>query len=43
LHEAYAEGRLVDPGTNLGRSFARLTAKIAGTTENKKKRFSLFG
>ena len=43
LQEAYSEGRLVDPNSNLGKSFGRFTAKIAGTTESKKKRFSLFG
>jgi Flp pilus assembly CpaE family ATPase len=42
LQEAYAEGRLVDEASNLGKSIARLTGKIAGT-EPKKKKFSLFG
>jgi pilus assembly protein CpaE len=43
LQDAYAEGRLVDDKSHLGKSFARLTAKIAGTTEDKKKKFTLFG
>jgi pilus assembly protein CpaE len=42
LQDAYSEGRLLDPTTNLGKSFGRLAAKIAGVTETKKK-FSLFG
>jgi pilus assembly protein CpaE len=42
LQEAYAEGRLVDGASHLGKSFSRLTGKIAGT-EPKKKKFSLFG
>jgi pilus assembly protein CpaE len=44
LQEAYAEGRMVDSGTNLGQGFTRLTAKISGVPETqKKKKFSLFG
>jgi len=43
LQEAYVEGRLVDSSTHLGKSFARLAAKIAGTTDDKKKKFTLFG
>ncbi|HEX5431954.1 MAG TPA: AAA family ATPase [Bryobacteraceae bacterium] len=42
LHEAYAEGKLGNPGSHAGQSFARLAAKIAGV-EPKKKKFSLFG
>ena len=42
LQEAHADGRLVDSGTNLGRSFSRLAMRIAGVSEPKKK-FSLFG
>jgi pilus assembly protein CpaE len=42
LQEAYAEGRLVDEASNLGRSISRLTGKISGA-EPKKKKFSLFG
>jgi pilus assembly protein CpaE len=43
LEEAYAEGRLLDPGSSLGKNFGRLAAKIAGVEDNKKKKFSLFG
>lgn len=43
LQDAYSEGRLVDDKSHLGKSFARLTAKIAGTTDDKKKKFTLFG
>ena len=43
LQEAYVEGRLVSSDTHLGKSFARLAGKIAGTTDDKKKKFSLFG
>ena len=43
LQDAYAEGRLVDEKSQLGKSFVRLTAKIAGTTQDKKKKFTLFG
>ena len=43
LQEAYAEGRLLEPGSKLGKNFARLTAKIAGVEDGTKKRFSLFG
>ena len=42
LQEAYTEGRLVDGASHLGKSFSRLTGKIAGT-QPKKKKFSLFG
>jgi pilus assembly protein CpaE len=42
LQDAYSEGRLLDPGSTLNRSFARLAMKIAGVTE-KKKKFALFG
>lgn len=43
LQEAYVEGRLVSDDSHLGKSFARLARKIAGTTEDKKKKFTLFG
>ena len=44
LQEAYAEGRMVDHGSNLGRTFQHLAAKIAGVDEpKKKKKGSLFG
>ena len=43
LQDAYVEGRLVDSNSHLGKSFARLAAKIAGTADDKKKKFTLFG
>jgi len=43
LQDAYVEGRLVDTNSHLGKSFARLAAKIAGVADDKKKKFSLFG
>jgi pilus assembly protein CpaE len=43
LQDAYVEGRLVDGNSHLGKSFARLASKIAGVTEDKKKKFTLFG
>jgi pilus assembly protein CpaE len=43
LQEAYSEGRLLEAGSNLGKNFVRLTARIAGVEDNNKKRFSLFG
>jgi pilus assembly protein CpaE len=43
LQDAYVEGRLVDGNSHLGKSFARLAGKIAGTPEDKKKKFTLFG
>jgi len=43
LQDAYVEGRLVDANSHLGKSFARLAAKISGTTDDKKKKFTLFG
>jgi len=42
LNECYSEGKLVDRGSPLGKSFVRLATKIANVTETKKK-FSLFG
>ena len=42
LNESYSEGKLVDRGSALGKSFVRLATKIANVTETKKK-FSLFG
>ena len=42
LQEAYAEGRLLNPDTSLGKSYAHLVARMAGLDE-KKKRLSLFG
>ena len=43
LQDAYVEGRLVDNASHLGKSFARLAGKIAGVTDDKKKKFTLFG
>jgi pilus assembly protein CpaE len=43
MQEAYAEGRLVDPTSSLGKNFSRLTGKITGIEPPKKKSFSLFG
>jgi len=43
LQDAYVEGRLVDGNSHLGKSFARLAAKISGTTDDRKKKFTLFG
>jgi pilus assembly protein CpaE len=44
LCDSYCEGRMLVPGSNLGRSLARLANKIAGTPEEKsKRRFSFFG
>jgi pilus assembly protein CpaE len=42
LQEAYAEGRLLNPDTFLGKSYAHLVARMAGLDE-KKRRLSLFG
>jgi pilus assembly protein CpaE len=45
LYETYAEGRMVDRGSELGKHFARLAARLADLQEEKapKKRFGLFG
>jgi pilus assembly protein CpaE len=44
IYEAYADGQLLSPNTNLGRQLARLAAKLAGVNEQTgKKRFSIFG
>jgi pilus assembly protein CpaE len=43
LQEAYTEGRLLDTTSHLGRSFNSLARRVAGVTEEKKKKFSLFG
>jgi pilus assembly protein CpaE len=42
LQEAYAEGRLLNPDTPLGKGYAHLVARMAGL-EEKKRRLSLFG
>jgi pilus assembly protein CpaE len=43
LYETYAEGRMLDRNTELGKQIARLTAKLASLQEEKsKKRFGWF-
>jgi pilus assembly protein CpaE len=45
LYETYAEGRMLNRNSELGREIARLAQKLAGLEEEKgpKKKFSLFG
>jgi pilus assembly protein CpaE len=44
LCDSYCEGRMLMPGSNLGRNLTRLAHKIAGTPEEKgKRRFAFFG
>jgi len=44
LYQAYAEGRLLSPESQLGKHFTRLAMNIAGVREDKGGRgFSLFG
>ena len=43
LQEVVNEGHLLDDSTHLGREFMRITKKIAGVEDVKKKKFSLFG
>jgi pilus assembly protein CpaE len=44
LCDSYCEGRMLVPGSNLGKNLARLAHKIAGTPEEKSTRkFSFFG
>jgi len=46
LYEAYAEGRMLDRGSNLGKNIARLASKLANTPQEEKgpkKRTGLFG
>jgi pilus assembly protein CpaE len=44
LCDSYCEGRMLIPGSTLGRNLSRLANKIAGTPEEKsKRRFSFFG
>jgi pilus assembly protein CpaE len=44
LCDSYCEGRMLVPGSNLGRHLSRLAHKIAGTPEEKSKhKFSFFG
>lgn len=42
LNESYSEGKLLERTSHLGKHFTRLTMKIAGVSEPKKK-FSMFG
>src|SRR5271157_2482875 len=45
LYETYAEGRMLDHGSELGKQIARLAAKLASLQEEQKgkKRFGWFG
>jgi len=47
LYETYAEGRMLNRGSDLGKEIGRLAAKLANVEEEKtatvKKRFALFG
>ena len=45
LYETYAEGRMLARGSELGKSIAKLAAKLANLEEEKgpKKRFGIFG
>ena len=44
LCDSYCEGRMLIPGSSLGRHLSRLAHKIAGTPEEKSKhKFSFFG
>ncbi|HUP04878.1 MAG TPA: AAA family ATPase [Bryobacteraceae bacterium] len=46
LYEAYAEGRMLDRGSELGKGIARLASKLANVQAEEKtakKRFGLFG
>jgi len=45
LYETYAEGRMLNRNSDLGKSMSRLATKLAGLEEGKtgKKRFALFG
>jgi len=52
LYETYAEGRMLNPGSELGKQMAKLAAKLASIKEDAaessgggtpKKKFSLFG
>jgi hypothetical protein len=45
LYETYAEGRMLDRNTELGKQIARLTAKLASLqeTNKSKKLFGWFG
>ena len=44
LYETYAEGRMLNRSSEVGKSMSKLAAKLAGIEEEKgKKRFALFG
>jgi Flp pilus assembly CpaE family ATPase len=46
LYETYAEGRMVNRNSDLGKQIARLAMKLGNIEEDKskdKKRFGLFG
>ena len=47
LYEAYAEGRMLAKGSELGKQLVRLANKLSSAEEDKekaaKKKFSLFG
>jgi pilus assembly protein CpaE len=42
LYECYAEGKLMDGNTSLGKELSRFAAKVAGIQETTKRRFSIF-
>jgi pilus assembly protein CpaE len=42
LHECYADGKLLSPGSPLNKHFASLAMKVAGVEPAKKKKFSLW-
>jgi hypothetical protein len=45
LYETYAEGRMLNRNSDLGKQIAKLAIKLGGLEEEKtsKKRFALFG
>jgi pilus assembly protein CpaE len=45
LYETYAEGRMLNPGSDLGKQIARMATKLAGLEDEKsgKRKFGLFG
>jgi hypothetical protein len=45
LYETYAEGRMLNRASELGKQIARCAQKLSGLEEEKtgKKRFGLFG
>jgi pilus assembly protein CpaE len=42
LYESFAEGKLIDQGTPLGREYSKLASKLSGVQEPSKRRFSIF-